>query len=153
MSRIEGNCAKCGIYRWSLDKDHIIPKSKGGSDDPDNIQYLCQNCHSDKTIEDRKGRIASQEERNCQSLRMKEKFKDPEYRERHRNSQLGKKRSEETKLNISLGLLGKELTEEHKGNISEANRYALNSSPKMLQYQADRAARKLQRYIDKMNKL
>src|SRR5258708_39402447 len=46
---MKGNCARCSTYRWALDKDHIIPKGRGGTDDPSNIQYLCQNCHFDKT--------------------------------------------------------------------------------------------------------
>ncbi len=29
--------------------DHIIPKAKGGTDDMDNLQTLCRECHSVKT--------------------------------------------------------------------------------------------------------
>ena len=49
---ISGNCVKCGTYRISLHRDHILPKSLGGSNDPSNIQLLCANCHQDKTTED-----------------------------------------------------------------------------------------------------
>jgi hypothetical protein len=45
-----GNCQRCGTLRWRLDKDHIVPKLFGGTDDPSNIQWLCQNCHCDKTF-------------------------------------------------------------------------------------------------------
>lgn len=47
--RPRGCCQKCGTRRNHLQKDHVIPKSRGGSDDVDNIQYLCANCHEDKT--------------------------------------------------------------------------------------------------------
>ena len=29
--------------------DHIITKAKGGTDDPDNLQSLCVQCHREKT--------------------------------------------------------------------------------------------------------
>lgn len=29
--------------------DHITPKARGGTDDDDNLQSLCADCHSDKT--------------------------------------------------------------------------------------------------------
>lgn len=32
--------------------DHIKPKAKGGSDDPDNLRVLCRPCHDRKTIAD-----------------------------------------------------------------------------------------------------
>src|SRR6185295_7016316 len=44
-----GHCAKCGVFRNSLHRDHIIPKWNGGLDEEDNVQYLCANCHEDKT--------------------------------------------------------------------------------------------------------
>jgi hypothetical protein len=49
-----GHCQRCGTYRWRLDRDHIVPKLLGGTDEPGNIQWLCQNCHCDKTyLEDK----------------------------------------------------------------------------------------------------
>lgn len=54
--RPSGNCLRCGMWRKSLHREHIIPRCKGGSEEPDNIQWLCANCHEDKTREDMTGR-------------------------------------------------------------------------------------------------
>lgn len=39
------SCSYCGLAYDLLDWHHIIPCSEGGSDDPDNLTYLCPNCH------------------------------------------------------------------------------------------------------------
>lgn len=57
-------CAHCGKkFRASqVDIDHIKPKSRGGSDNPKNLQVLCQHCNRskgnkmDKTKQDLKKR-------------------------------------------------------------------------------------------------
>lgn len=43
-------CAGCGSSETDvlLTEDHIIPLSKGGTDNKDNIQPLCQSCNSKK---------------------------------------------------------------------------------------------------------
>lgn len=53
---VSGECVKCGTYRKSLHHDHIVPRFLGGTDDPDNIQMLCANCHEDKTRVDLTGK-------------------------------------------------------------------------------------------------
>lgn len=40
-------CAKCGD-ETVLTRDHVIPLTKGGSDDIENIQPLCLPCNSSK---------------------------------------------------------------------------------------------------------
>ncbi len=45
-------CATCeakGRLVAATDVDHIVPRSKGGEDDEDNLQSLCRHCHSTKT--------------------------------------------------------------------------------------------------------
>ena len=44
-------CMICG-ERPSVQVDHIIPVCKGGTDDRDNLQGACGECHEEKTRED-----------------------------------------------------------------------------------------------------
>lgn len=41
-----GGCAQCG--RSATEADHIVPRSRGGSDDRANLQPLCWNCNHAK---------------------------------------------------------------------------------------------------------
>lgn len=43
------DCVEDGIERPSEEVDHIIPLSKGGSDDDANIRCLCRGCHARRT--------------------------------------------------------------------------------------------------------
>jgi len=42
-----GRCRRCGSAR-NLELDHIIPLSRGGSSDEDNLQTLCRRCNRRK---------------------------------------------------------------------------------------------------------
>ena len=46
----EGNCSGCKVHFpfRIMTVDHIVPKSKGGTDHPDNLQLLCSACNSTK---------------------------------------------------------------------------------------------------------
>lgn len=49
-------CVKCdevGIVTAATTVDHIIPKVQGGTDDPENLQSLCDVCHKKKTALER----------------------------------------------------------------------------------------------------
>jgi glutamate-1-semialdehyde aminotransferase len=42
-----GKCELCGNERKWLHKHHIVPRSRGGSDDSHNLKSICANCHED----------------------------------------------------------------------------------------------------------
>lgn len=48
---------KCNICRnllnYTYEIDHIIPLYKGGTNNPNNLQALCRNCHGEKTVMDK----------------------------------------------------------------------------------------------------
>lgn len=90
-----GNCAVCGIFRHILQRDHIIPRSRGGSNNSVNIQFICANCHQDKSS-------IEQSEAN-----------------------LGRKHSQETKLKISAANLGHPVTEATRIKIGRATSAAM----------------------------
>lgn len=52
MRRDNYECVICGLggidYTQFLQIDHIIPRSKGGRTDPDNLQTLCVICNASK---------------------------------------------------------------------------------------------------------
>ncbi|MBQ7796329.1 MAG: HNH endonuclease [Lachnospiraceae bacterium] len=43
-------CVHCGksFRKGSIDIDHIIPQSKGGMNNPENLQFLCVHCNRSK---------------------------------------------------------------------------------------------------------
>lgn len=45
------DCAAKGRVTPSTVPDHIVPLTKGGSDDDSNIRCLCADCHRDRTAE------------------------------------------------------------------------------------------------------
>lgn len=45
-------CCRCG--KPTTDVDHIVPRSRGGSDDERNLQPLCKPCHNAKTGRERR---------------------------------------------------------------------------------------------------
>lgn len=52
LARDNWTCCACGRSSregYSLEVDHILPRSKGGTDDEDNLQTLCWPCNSGKS--------------------------------------------------------------------------------------------------------
>jgi hypothetical protein len=113
--KVSGNCVVCGIFRKSLHKDHIVPLFKGGLDVSENLQYLCANCHEDKSSIDFIGyqhtaatkaklsQIAqrprgpySDAHKASLSQAAKKRWQRPEYAERNSAARKGIKRSLET---------------------------------------------------------
>lgn len=45
-------CQKGGIIQPATEVDHVLPLFKGGTDDMDNLQPLCAQCHKIKTLHD-----------------------------------------------------------------------------------------------------
>ena len=53
MTNAKGICAACGCRDKPLDVDHILPVSKGGTDEISNLQALCFTCNRQKRDRDR----------------------------------------------------------------------------------------------------
>lgn len=45
LKRMGAKCSICGWNESTCDIHHIIPKKNGGTDDMDNLIYICPNCH------------------------------------------------------------------------------------------------------------
>jgi 5-methylcytosine-specific restriction protein A len=48
-------CMANNFVEQATQVDHIKPKAKGGTDDMNNLQSLCERCHNDKTARDNGG--------------------------------------------------------------------------------------------------
>lgn len=54
-------CSYCGTELTELCMDHVVPRSRGGSDAPDNLMPACRECNSSKcamTLEEYRNRLA-----------------------------------------------------------------------------------------------
>lgn len=131
--RRSGNCAKCGIFRISLHRDHIVPRFLSGSDDSSNIQELCANCHEDKTREDNKAFRHSVEVKAALGAACHQRWQDPVYRARESAKRVGRKpwnkgipMTEEAKQKLSASLTGKSNGPRgpYKGQAAYASGYA-----------------------------
>lgn len=54
LKRSGGRCEACGVSskETQIDVDHIVPRSKGGSNDISNLQALCRTCNAQKRASD-----------------------------------------------------------------------------------------------------
>jgi 5-methylcytosine-specific restriction endonuclease McrA len=58
FAKVNGHCEKCTRkipHSDDWDLDHVIPLSRGGTNDDHNMQVLCSWCHGDKTSDDTSG--------------------------------------------------------------------------------------------------
>ncbi|MBN8431820.1 HNH endonuclease [Microbulbifer salipaludis] len=46
------HCTKLGRVTEGTECDHKVPRSRGGSDDVSNLQWLCKSCHARKTAQE-----------------------------------------------------------------------------------------------------
>jgi 5-methylcytosine-specific restriction protein A len=49
-------CERKGFVTQANAVDHILPKSQGGTDELENLQAICNECHEVKTIEESGGK-------------------------------------------------------------------------------------------------
>jgi 5-methylcytosine-specific restriction endonuclease McrA len=47
-------CERAGRVTQATTVDHVVPVSRGGADDPDNFQSMCDPCHAVKTRDERR---------------------------------------------------------------------------------------------------
>lgn len=43
------DCQAAGRVTLATERDHKVPLAEGGTDDPDNVQGLCADCHREKS--------------------------------------------------------------------------------------------------------
>ena len=48
LRRANGRCENCGESTKYLQIDHKVPVSRGGTNDPSNLQVLCPSCNAKK---------------------------------------------------------------------------------------------------------
>jgi 5-methylcytosine-specific restriction endonuclease McrA len=127
-----GNCELCGVFRKHLDRDHIIPRWKGGGEEKENIQFICQNCHKDKSCEDARGCKFSEESRAKMRASSRKFWDSPRSAEARKNiseatklrpsPRKGVKASKETRERLRVSHLGNKHSPEAKAKILAAIR-------------------------------
>lgn len=130
MRAISGNCNICGLWFEALDRDHIVAKRLGGTDDIKNIQYICPNCHRIKTRRDkelqawRSGVAKKNWERGVykDNRPMQGKTHLEEARAKISAAHRGRKLTEEWRLKISESGIGRTVSEETRAKISASHK-------------------------------
>lgn len=111
-----GNCETCGLFRERLQRDHKIPVFEGGVDSDDNFQWLCANCHQDKTREDQKRWRPTEAMRLKMSIGSKSAWRDG------RQAPRLEKLSESSRRAWANGRVWSKNPEESKKRMSEAQK-------------------------------
>ena len=116
-----GNCAVCGMWRKVLCRDHIKPRREGGGNELSNIQWLCANCHQDKSALEQsaahKGRPKSPEQRAKMSAWQIGVPKPAELRAKIARTLTGHVQSAETRAKRSASM---KISHEHRAKINAA---------------------------------
>jgi hypothetical protein len=119
------------VYREALQRDHILPIWRGGMDVETNVQYLCANCHEDKTKNEQRSTEWAQHQRERRRLQPA-----PMLGFRHTLSTI--KKMKESKLgerNAMFGVVSRMRGEHFKNEIKE--RSAINIARRnLIKYQA-----------------
>lgn len=113
-----------------MHREHILPKWAGGADDDTNIQFLCANCHEDKTFEERR----SAAYRAYVSKQVTERMLSPEARANIsravKESNAKRDWTPEMKARIGRpGIKRKPFTEQHRANLSAAMKMRWDKRP------------------------
>lgn len=58
LLRDQYQCRQCGrvVLPSDAECDHIVPLADGGADDVENLQTLCKDCHSKKSVSENRRR-------------------------------------------------------------------------------------------------
>jgi transcriptional regulator len=91
-----GRCERCGVERWKRHRHHKVPKSRGGSEDSENIEFLCANCHDEHRPGTPNGTDTmthTPQARARRSASLTRRWADPEKRERLMGSRAKQVRS------------------------------------------------------------
>jgi HNH endonuclease/NUMOD3 motif len=122
-------CHECGVDRPRLVTHHIVPRHKGGTNDPDNLVQICDNCHADHHYGPNADSISWEanhtEEVNAKrAATMRDRWADPEVRLRINTArdaantpEVRARRAE----GVSRALKGLKFTPEHKAALSAAH--------------------------------
>jgi hypothetical protein len=111
-----GHCVKCGVFRECLHRDHIVPKWQDGTEDDSNIQYLCANCHENKSIAE----VRTPEFAIWQALTNRLRWKDPVFRKKTLEAMRGVPKTEETKERMRKSAKEYRATPEGKADLKKA---------------------------------
>lgn len=85
-----GKCLACGS-RANVEYDHIVPVSKGGTSDAENLQLLCSSCNRKKRVRSKSYAQAPQDAAQESDLRSLEREEEGEVEEKERADALSKK--------------------------------------------------------------
>ncbi len=80
LMRDDHTCLECGSDLssrpgWLVEVHHVIPRSRGGDDDPRNLKTLCTDCHRPRT-EILRASLLPKDDSERQEMHLKRKFRD-----------------------------------------------------------------------------